>query len=67
MQKNDVIAHFGSVSAAAEALGITTQAISMWPKTVPMGRQYQLEKITAGKLRASAPQPRGESRRAQQA
>lgn len=55
MQKSDVIAHFGSVSAAADALGITSQAISMWPDAVPMGRQYQLEKITNGKLQAVIP------------
>ncbi|MBB3142794.1 Cro/CI family transcriptional regulator [Halomonas organivorans] len=52
MKKSDVIAHFGSVSATAEALGITTQAVSLWADTVPMGRQWQIENITGGALRA---------------
>ncbi len=52
MKKSDVIAHFGSVSATAEALGITTNAVSMWTEAVPMGRQWQIENITGGALKA---------------
>jgi hypothetical protein len=52
MRKSDVIEHFGSVKAAAKALGLTSQAVSMWPETVPKTRQWQIDVLTEGKLRA---------------
>jgi|26BtaG_2_1085354.scaffolds.fasta_scaffold67583_2 DNA-binding transcriptional regulator YdaS (Cro superfamily) len=70
MQKADVIDYFGGVSSAAKALGITSNAVSQWGESVPPLRQYQIERITRGKLKAdvakhsatalpaaSAPQP----------
>lgn len=35
MNKKDVIEHFGSVRATAEAFGLTTQAVYKWPQRVP--------------------------------
>lgn len=52
MRKSDVIEHFGSVTAAAKALELTTQAVSMWPETVPRKCQWQIDVLTNGKLKA---------------
>ncbi|KAA0017124.1 Cro/Cl family transcriptional regulator [Salinicola corii] len=52
MRKSDVIDHFGSITAVAEALEITTQYVSMWPEVVPRSRQWQIEVLTDGKLKA---------------
>lgn len=51
MTKTAAIRHFGSQTALARQLGLTKQAVSMWPERVPLLRQYQLERITAGALR----------------
>lgn len=58
MLKSDVIHHFGSVGEVAKSLGITSQAVSMWPDTVPLVRQYQLEKLTDGVLKADPHAPK---------
>lgn len=50
MLKSDVIKHYGSVQAAAEAIGVNGSAISQWGEYVPLGRAYQFEKITNGAL-----------------
>ena len=54
MKKSDVISHFGGVTKKAQELGITSQAVSMW-LCVPLGRQFQIEKITNGRLKAKQP------------
>lgn len=54
MKKSDVIKHFGGVARTAQTLGITSQAVSMWSH-VPLGRQFQIEQITKGRLRAKQP------------
>lgn len=51
MRKADVIAHFKTGKATAEALGISPQAVSKWPEIVPEGMAYKLQVITAGHLR----------------
>lgn len=55
MRANDVIEFFGSINKAAYVLGISRQAIQSWRKggreLVPLGRAYQLENITDGKLK----------------
>ena len=53
MKKQTVIAHFGSVRAVAKALDISVQSIYEWPEEVPYGRQFELEIMTKGKLKAS--------------
>lgn len=51
MKKQDAIKHFGSQSELARALGINKQAVHQWPDDIPIGRAYQIEVITNGKLK----------------
>lgn len=46
--------------ALARALGITREATYLWGETVPLGRQYQLQVITAGRLVATGKKNRGD-------
>jgi DNA-binding transcriptional regulator YdaS (Cro superfamily) len=55
MRKSTVIAHFGSAVAAARALGIPRQTVSAWRESVPARYTYELERITAGTLKAEWP------------
>lgn len=57
MRKSDVIEYFGSVKAVANALELTSQAVSMWPETVPRNRQWQIDVLTEGKLKAQRERP----------
>ncbi len=50
MKKSTVIEYFGGKRQVAEALGISREAVVMWPEIVPPLRQYELEDITGGKL-----------------
>lgn len=54
MTPNQVIEHFDGIPKAAKALGITYQAIQQWilKGEVPEGRQYQIELLTNGQLKA---------------
>ena len=53
MKKSEVLEHFGTMEKVAEALGITRMAVSQWPGDhVPMRRQYELERVTKGELKA---------------
>jgi hypothetical protein len=54
MLKTTVIAHFGTQTAVARALGITKGAISLWGDVIPEGRAYQVQAVTGGKLRVDA-------------
>lgn len=51
MKKTEVLKHFGSVGAVAEALGVKGSAVSQWGELVPVRRAYELERITNGALR----------------
>jgi len=51
MTKTQAIKHFGSVSALAKALSVTYEAVRQW-EVVPELRQYQIERITQGALKA---------------
>ncbi len=53
MKKKDVIAHFGSVGAVADALKIKGAAVSQWGEDVPVRRAYELEKLTDGALKVA--------------
>ncbi|HFI2197490.1 TPA: Cro/CI family transcriptional regulator [Pseudomonas aeruginosa] len=53
MTKAQAIEHFGSISKLAKALGISYEAIRQWEE-VPELRQYQIERLTKGKLARSA-------------
>lgn len=52
MTKSQAIKHFGSISALARALSVTYEAVRQW-EVVPELRQYQIERITKGALKAS--------------
>jgi len=49
MTKQQAIQHYGSVAALAAVLNVRVQAVYQW-KTIPMLRQYELERATDGKL-----------------
>ena len=52
MKTQDAIKYFGTASRLARALGIERQAVSAWGEKIPSGRQFQIEVITKGKLKA---------------
>lgn len=54
MTKQEALAKYGTHTALAEALGVTRSAVSQW-RTIPLGRQLQLEQITGGELKAESP------------
>lgn len=56
MKTEAVIEHFGTKAAVARALGVSMAAVSQWGEMVPVGRAYQIEVITGGKLKASKEQ-----------
>lgn len=57
MTADELISHFGSVSATARALGVKDPSVSEWKTSgeVPELRQYQAEIATGGKLKADRP------------
>ena len=42
----------GKPSRLAEALHISPAAVSQWGDKIPMRRQYEIERLTKGKLKA---------------
>lgn len=54
MTKQQAIQHYGSVAALAAALNVRVQAVYQW-KSIPMLRQYELERATDGVLVAGDP------------
>ena len=55
MNKKDAIKHFGNAANLAKALNVSRQAITLWGDTVPLLRQYQLQELTNGELKARPP------------
>lgn len=53
MRTKDVIEHFGSQAAVADALGIKQPSVAGWGEFVPPLRQVQIEKLTGGKFKAA--------------
>ena len=53
MKTKQAAEHFGSKSKLAAALGITPSAVTMWGDDVPELRQYQIERLTKGKLKST--------------
>jgi DNA-binding transcriptional regulator YdaS (Cro superfamily) len=55
MTYDDVINHFGTQVATADALGIYQSNVSDWKRNgVPPLRQLELEALTSGALKADA-------------
>lgn len=52
MTREEVLKHFKTVANLASELGITPQAVYDWGDRVPEGRQWQIQAITKGKLKA---------------
>lgn len=54
MTVDQVIKHYGSIADTAAALGVTYQAVQQWVANnrVPEGRQWQVETLTKGRLKA---------------
>ena len=59
MKTADVIDYYhGSVADVADALSISVQAVYAWKEYPPSIRQFEIEIITKGKLRAERRAPR---------
>jgi len=56
MTTNDAIKHFGSAAALARALGIGRSAVQQWGEKPPVPRQYQIEVVSGGALKAERQQ-----------
>ena len=52
MKTKNAIDHFGDVKTLASLLKVTPQAIYQWGEDVPEGRDFQLEVLSRGVLRA---------------
>lgn len=52
MKLSEAVAHFGTEAEMARKLGIKPQAVYQWNGKVPMARQYQIQLMTKGKLKA---------------
>ena len=53
MKRSDAISHFGGIPELAKALGISYEAVRQWTETdIPLLRQYQIQVLTEGKLKA---------------
>jgi hypothetical protein len=66
MKKSDVIKHFGTLRAVAQAVGVTEGAVGQWKEDLPIARQAHIEILTSGALKADVP-GRGKHKRANQA
>lgn len=65
MRKKDAVSHYGTQEKVALALGIRRQAVQGWGDVVPLGRAYQLQVLSRGKLRvdpALYPHPTDQAR-----
>lgn len=53
MNFKDLVDHYGSQRQIAQALGVSKQLVSYWKRAgVPIGRQYEIQILTGGRLRA---------------
>ncbi|MGI2021696.1 Cro/CI family transcriptional regulator [Shewanella glacialipiscicola] len=53
MKTTDAVEHFKGKSKLAKALGINPASVSQWGDDVPELRAFQIERLTAGKLKAT--------------
>lgn len=52
MKTKEAADFFGGKRKMAEALGVSPSAVSQWGEFVPLIRQYQIQVVTKGKLKA---------------
>ena len=52
MTMKQALKYFGTQAKIAEALKISQAAVAQWNETVPRLRQFELERITNGELKA---------------
>lgn len=53
MTFNDVVSHFGGLTKASRAIRIKPSSVFIWQtRRVPDYRQFQIEKLTKGALKA---------------
>ena len=53
MKFQELVDHYGSPKQVADALGISKQLAHYWKRNgIPIGRQYEIQVLTAGKFRA---------------
>jgi len=50
MLKSDVIAYYGGVRAVAEALKLSTQAVTAWKTIIPEVNAWRIYSLTKGEL-----------------
>lgn len=55
MKTREATRYFGGASALARVLVIDRNAVYQWGEHPPIGRQYQIEVLTDGALRAERP------------
>ena len=63
MKKADAVKVFGSQGAIARLCGLTPQAVSLWPDTVPLAWSYYLAAHSDGKLVATGKPKRKRKRK----
>jgi len=51
------ISFFKTPARMARKLGISRQAVNSWGKYPPLGRQFQIELLTNGELKATTTNP----------
>ena len=61
IKTKDAILFFGSQTILAKSLGIKKQAVQNWGEYVPLGRAFQLQVITKGKLKTWPPEKKAKS------
>ena len=53
MKKTDVVKHFGSIAAVAEALDLARSSVYDWGEIIPEGAAYKIQVITGGTMRVN--------------
>jgi len=51
MLKSDVIAYYGGIRAVAEALKLSTQAVTAWKTVIPEVNAWRIFSITKGEMK----------------
>jgi len=58
MTTSEAIDFYGGVQKLADALGVRRQSVWKWGDRPPKGRQYELQAITGGALKADPDEDR---------